>query len=137
MRLHHIAYVTEDVVAKAKSLGGLLGITALGEPVSDEEQQVKVLFLDLGNGAKLELLEPLGPASPVQRHLEKGGGLYHLCFEVDNLDETLKKVQEDGQAMMVKEPVCAPAIGEQRVAFVVTRDMDLVEFVQAVCETKK
>jgi len=69
-------------------------------PIADEKQGVKIIFLEIDGGTQLELLEPLGPGSPVQRHLKKGGGLYHLCFEVENLDETLERVQEDGKAIV-------------------------------------
>ena len=131
MRLHHIAYVTADVEQKADSLCGQLGFTRMAEAVIDETQGVRILFLDMGPGPKLELLEPLDESSPVQKHLDKGGGLYHMCYEVDDLEETLKQVQKDGRAIIVKEPSEAPAIKNKRVAFVVTSDKDLIEFVES------
>lgn len=131
MRLHHIAYVTKNVEEKADSLCTLFGFSKTVGPVVDEKQKVRIIFLDIGSGTQLELLEPLGPDSPVQRHLKKGGGLYHLCLEVDNLDEMLERVQKDGFGFVAKEAVAAPAIGGRRVAFVVTPGMDLVEFVEA------
>ena len=137
MRLHHIAYVTDNLEAKAESFCQLLGFTRLGQPEVDEKHGVRILFLDMGNGEKLELLEPWGDNSPIQRHLQRGGGLYHLCFEVDDLAETLEKVQKDGQAWMVREPTSAPAMGHQSVAFVVTKDHDLIEFVQAAHKHSK
>ena len=130
MRLHHIAYVCADVESKAGSLCSLLGCRQTGGVVADKNQGVKIIFLDFGGEPQLELMEPLGPQSPVRRHLEKGGGLYHLCFEVDDLEKTLERVQKEGKAMVVKVPARAPAIGNKRVAFVVTNERDLVEFVE-------
>jgi methylmalonyl-CoA epimerase len=131
MRLHHIAYVTPNVERKAAQLARLLGLRAKGAPVIDAVQRVRVQFMQLGDGGLLELLEPHGEKSPVQRFLQKGGGLFHLCFEVDDLDGTLQGLRESGEAVVVCEPVPAPAIGQRRVAFVVTADRDLIEFVEA------
>jgi len=134
MRLHHISYVTADLEKKAASLCELFGFRRAGDVVVDEHQGVRILCLDMGDGHLLELLEPLGKDSPVQRHLDSGGGLYHLCFEVDRLDETLRRIEQMGEARVVKPAAEAPAFGGCRVAFVVTSDMDLVEFVEAAPE---
>lgn len=133
VRLHHVAYVTKNVERKADELLRLLGIARAAEPVVDVQQGVRILFLDLG-ATQLELLEPLGPESPIARRVQKTPGLFHLCFEVDDLDETLKRIQASGEATLVKEPLPAPAIGHRRVAFVVSAGNDLIEFVER--ETK-
>ena len=132
MRLHHIAYVTRSVDEKATKLADLLGFRMAGPPTIDEVQGVRCQFMKMGDGGLLELLEPYGDKSPIQRHLQKGGGLYHLCFEVDDLDLTLQRLRDTGDAIVVCEPVPAPAIDNRRVAFVVTTDRDLIEFVEAV-----
>jgi len=130
MRLHHIAYVTGNAQQKADSLSKLLGFKLISGPIDDIEQGVKIIFLEMPDKTRMELLEPLGKTSPVYQHLKKGGGLYHLCFAVDDLDATLAEITKDNRAMIVKEPAPAPAIANQRVAFVVTREMDLIEFVE-------
>src|SRR5262249_10942699 len=132
MRLHHVAYVTQNVERKAAQLASLLGLRMAGAPVVDTVQGVRIQFMELGDGGLLELLEPHGAKSPVQRHLTKGGGLYHLCFEVEDLDGTLQRLRDTGNVVVVCEPVPAPAIENRRVAFIVTEDRDLVEFVEAV-----
>jgi len=132
MRLHHIAYVTKDVAKKATQLSDLLGCRPAGPIVTDELQGVRILFVALSDGSLLELLEPYGEKSPVERHLLKGGGIYHTCFEVDDLDGTLQRLRDTGDAIVVREPAPAPAINNRRVAFVVTADGDLLEFVETV-----
>ena len=129
MRLHHIAYVTKNIDGKAEELVRLLGIQRSAEPVVDASQGVRALFLDLG-AAQLELIEPLGPESPIFKRAQKTPGLFHLCFEVDDLEETLRCVLATGEATLVKEPSPAPAIGNRRVAFVVSVGNDLIEFVE-------
>jgi hypothetical protein len=68
----------------------------------------------------------------MQRHLQKGGGLFHLCVEVDDLGGTLQRLRESGEAMVVCDPAPAPTINKWRVAFVVTSAHDVIEFVEAV-----
>lgn len=130
MRLHHIAYVCENVEQKAEEFCRLLEYEIKSPSVIDENQSVRILFLVHRDGSCLELLEPYGPNSPVRKFLEKGGGLYHLCFEVDDLDAVLKQMTRDNQAYLVKPPTAASAIDGRRVAFVVTAEKDLIEFVE-------
>ena len=131
MRLHHIAYVTNNVEDKARELCELLGLERQADPVVDEEKGVRILFLHLGGEVQLELLEPYGSNSPVENHLKKGGGLYHLCFEVDDLEGELANTTAQGGAMLIKEPSVAPAIDSRRVGFILSAGKDLFEFVEA------
>lgn len=130
MRLHHVAYTTNDLDRKAAQLRKLFGFEPIAAPIVDPTQRVRIQFLDMGEGSLMELLEPHGDKSPIAGHLKKGGGLYHLCFEVDDLEGKLNQLRESGEAFVVCEPVQAPAINYRRVAFVVTTDRDLVEFVE-------
>ena len=131
MRLHHIAYTTDDLARKVAHFSALFGFTPIAEPIVDPVQKVRIQFLDMGEGSLMELLEPYGEKSPVAGHLKKGGGLYHLCFEVDDIVATLVRLRETGDAFVVCEPVPAPAMDNRLVAFVVTSERDLIEFVQA------
>lgn len=131
MKLHHIAYVCRNVEQKAAELTTLFGCAILSGPVEDMHQGVRIVFAAYPDGTCVELLEPLGPKSPVQRHLDKGGGFYHLCFEVDDLDRMLADVTRDHGAAVVRLPAAAPAIDGRRVAFIVTAQQELVEFVEA------
>lgn len=131
MRLHHVAFVTPNIEQKLATLSKLLGCEPVGSLVTDNAQGVRIQFVRLHDGSLIELLEPHGENSPVQRHLKRGGGIYHVCFEVPDLEGTLKRLRATGDAMIVREPTPAPAIEFRRVAFVVTADQDLFEFVEA------
>jgi methylmalonyl-CoA/ethylmalonyl-CoA epimerase len=131
MRLHHVAYVTRNVEQKAQQFATLLGCRPAGPVMVDPVQGVRCQFMQTTDGKLLELLEPHGEKSPVQRHLDKGGGLFHVCYEVDDLDATLQSLREAGDAVVLSDPVPAPAIGNRRIAFVMTADRDLIEFVEA------
>jgi methylmalonyl-CoA/ethylmalonyl-CoA epimerase len=91
-----------------------------------------VTFLKGANAADslIELVEPAGPESPVSRILERGGGLHHLCYEVDNLESHLGFCKSVG-SIIVRTPVPAVAFGGRRIAWVLTRKRLLVEFLEA------
>jgi methylmalonyl-CoA/ethylmalonyl-CoA epimerase len=84
-RLNHIAIAVPDLAAAAAIYRDTLGAT-VSEPQALPEHGVTVVFVDVGN-TKLELLEPLGDASPIASFLEKNpsGGMHHICHEVDDI----------------------------------------------------
>ena len=130
MRLHHFAYVTDNVEKKASSFCHMFGFKQVGGPLVDRNQGVRIMLLDVGNGLLMELLEPEGTHSPVKGQLDKGEGIYHFCFEVEDLDQELERIGREKIGIVVKSAVEAPAFEGRRVAFVVTSDMDLVEYLE-------
>jgi methylmalonyl-CoA/ethylmalonyl-CoA epimerase len=68
------------------------------------EQQVKVAMLQIGE-AKIELLEPTAPDSPIARFLEKNGpGMHHLAYEVEDITQAVAKLEQDGVRMIDRIP---------------------------------
>ena len=70
--------------------------------------QVREVLLKIGNGPNLiQLLEPLSPASPVQKLIEKNGGrggLAHLAFRVENAQLAFDAMQAEGFQIIDKAP---------------------------------
>ena len=84
-RLNHVAFAVPDLGAAAAQYRDTLG--AMVRPAQDEpDHGVTVVFIDLPN-TKIELLAPLGTASPIAGFLEKNpsGGIHHICYEVDDI----------------------------------------------------
>ena len=84
-RLNHVAIAVPDLAAAARTYAEGLG-AAVSAPRDLPEHGVTVVFVDVPNG-KVELMAPLGPASPVAAFLARNpaGGLHHICFEVPDL----------------------------------------------------
>ena len=130
MKLHHIGVVVPDIQAAAPWWSQVAGFRPTSEIVHDPIQKVMVQFFEAG-GTCIELIQPASDASPVTRFLnERGGGLYHLCFEVPNLDQALAKWRESG-AFLVTRPEPAVAFGGRRIAFLITPQRVLMELVEA------
>lgn len=78
-------------------------------------QGVKTAFLPVGD-ARLELLEPTGPDSPVAKYIEKRGeGIHHLCFRVEDIEAELEALKAKGYRLVNEAPV--PGAHGCRVAF--------------------
>jgi methylmalonyl-CoA/ethylmalonyl-CoA epimerase len=84
-RVNHIAIAVPDLTAAAASYRDTLGAT-VSAPQPLPEHGVTVVFVELPN-TKVELLEPLGDASPIAAFLEKNpsGGMHHICYEVEDI----------------------------------------------------
>jgi methylmalonyl-CoA/ethylmalonyl-CoA epimerase len=99
-RLNHIAIVVPDLVAAADIYKASLG--AIVSEINElPEHGVRLVFVELPN-CKIELLHPLDDASPVFSFLEKNpsGGMHHLCYEVDNIYESVKRLKMDGARVL-------------------------------------
>lgn len=84
-RLNHVAIAVRSIEAASRVYREVLGAeVSAPEPVA--EHGVTVVFITLPN-TKIELLEPLGEASPIAKFLEKNpdGGIHHVCYEVDDI----------------------------------------------------
>ena len=67
------------------------------------DRGVKAAILSLGQGANLELLEPL-PGSNMAKILEKRGeGLHHITLEVDDVDKELSRLSGVGIELIDKK----------------------------------
>ncbi|MEI6613720.1 MAG: methylmalonyl-CoA epimerase [Chrysiogenales bacterium] len=102
-KIDHIAIAVKNLAEEITRYRDVLGLEYLGsEKVA--EQKVNVAFFKI-NDVLIELLEPTGPDSPVSAFIEKkGGGLHHLALEVDNLQATIRRLQEKNVQMLNSEP---------------------------------
>ena len=84
-RLNHVAIAVPDLAAGTAIYRDTLG-ARVSAPQAEPAHGVTVVFVELPN-TKIELLEPLGDASPIKSFLEKNpsGGIHHVCYEVGDL----------------------------------------------------
>ncbi len=131
-RLHHIGFVVNSIRESAESFARSLGATWDGNIIFDPIQKVRVTFLHGAHGhdSLIELVEPGGPDSPVSRFLNAGGGLHHLCYEVDHLEQHLRFCKSTG-TVVIRRPVPAVAFGGRRIAWALTKEKLLIEFLES------
>ena len=98
--LNHVAMVVPNLDAAARLYRDTLG-ASVSMPVELPEHGVVTVFVELGN-TKVELLHPLGAASPIARFLERhpDGGIHHVCYEVDDIHVARDRLQQDGYRVL-------------------------------------
>ncbi|XSG82465.1 MAG: methylmalonyl-CoA epimerase [Methyloligella sp. ZOD6] len=95
-QLNHVAIAVPDLKAAADIYRNTLG-AKVSEEVDQPEHGVTTVFIELPN-TKIELLGALGENSPIAKFLERnpGGGIHHLCYEVDDIATARDKLVADG-----------------------------------------
>ncbi len=126
-RLDHVGIATTDTDRVLEVLRDLLGESRyLSETL--ERDGIQVSLVSSGT-AELELLEALDETSPVARFLRKrGGGLHHLAFEVEDIDDMHRRAREAGYEPI--DPAPRPGAGGKTIFFLHPRQTSniLIEF---------
>ncbi|MDH5537483.1 MAG: methylmalonyl-CoA epimerase [Betaproteobacteria bacterium] len=119
--LSHVSIVVPSLDAAAQRLKDVYGLE-LGEINVNQEQGVRMGYVDLGN-AKIELMEPSRPDSPVSKFLERNpaGGIHHFCLAVDSVEKTGEAIAGKGARVLGGGKPQYNVHGE-RIAFVHPKD---------------
>ena len=113
--IDHLGIAVRSLDAALRFYRDALGLTA-GAPEEVPGEGVRVVFLSMGE-SRLELLEPMGPESPVARFIQKRGeGIHHVCMRVANLDAALAALKARGVTLV--PPETRMGAGGRRIAFV-------------------
>lgn len=117
----HVSIVVPSLDAAARRLGEVYGL-ALGEVKVNEQQGVRLAYVELGN-AKIELMEPSRPDSPVAKFLERNphGGIHHFCLAVDSVENTGGSIAARG-ARVLGDGTPQRNVHGERIAFVHPKD---------------
>jgi methylmalonyl-CoA/ethylmalonyl-CoA epimerase len=99
-RLNHVAIVVPALAEAAALYRDTLG-ARVSSPQPLPAHGVTVVFVELPN-TKIELLEPLGAASPVAGFLAKNpdGGMHHLCYEVVDIIAARDRLKASGARVL-------------------------------------
>jgi methylmalonyl-CoA/ethylmalonyl-CoA epimerase len=99
-RLNHVAIAVPDLAAAAAQYRAALG-AEVGPALDLPDHGVTVVFVTLPN-TKVELLAPLGAASPIAGFLEKSpsGGIHHLCYEVEDIEAARARLVAQGARVL-------------------------------------
>ena len=130
LRLHHMGFVVADIATAMPAFVRSMAAEWDGQIFEDPLQRARVAFMTTRLGdPQIELVQPLGENSPVQRFLQQGGGMHHLCYEVADLETELTAFRSRGAAI-ASRPKPAVAFGGRRIAWVITSEKLLVELLE-------
>ena len=111
-RIEHIAIAVDSLKESIDLFRNTFGV-----PLEYEEQigQTRLAMMPVGQ-TYVELLEGQGPESGVTTWIkEKGTGLFHICFEVEDIDGALAELKAKGVKLQDETPRIGH--GGSRIAF--------------------
>ena len=135
MRLHHFGFVGHDLATMQRRFQKE-SAAELTPPIDDPIQRVVVQFYrDRVTGGVWEIIAPLGTLadSPLAGRVSRGGGLDHVCYELDAAAGTLEEVldaERAGGSRIACPPAPSTAFVGRCIAFVVRRSGRVVEYVE-------
>ncbi len=102
-RLNHVGIATPSIAEAVAFYRDVMGASIIGEPFDMAAQGVRGCFVETpGDGTQIELLEPLGPDSPIAGFLAKNprGGQHHLAFEVPDIHAARSWFEGQGKRVL-------------------------------------
>jgi len=114
IKVNHVAIAVDDLDGALSFWRDNLGITL--DHIEDvPSQKAEVAFLPVGD-SEIELVKPISEETGLAKFIkQRGPGLHHLCLQVDNIDEMLKKLASAGVRLINKEPEELPG---RKMAFI-------------------
>ncbi len=113
-KINHIGVVVADINEALKFWRDAMGLE-LHHVEDVPNQKVQVAFIPVGE-SEIELLKPTTEDSPTAKFLtERGGGMHHLCIEVDDLKAKLEELKAKEVRLINEAPIELPG---RKMAFV-------------------
>ncbi len=113
-KLNHVAVVVPDLDNSLTFWRDCLGLD-LNHVEDVPSQKSAVAFFPVGD-SEVELVKPTSDDSGVAKFLaERGGGMHHLCFEVDDLAGMLASLKSKGVRLINEAPIELPG---RKMAFI-------------------
>lgn len=112
-RIEHIAVAVDDLQQSKSLLSDIFGLDLEYE---ESINTTRLAMFPVGD-TYLELLHSSDPESRTAKWIkDKGPGLFHICFEVEDIDEALDELKAKGVKLL--NPTAIPGHNNSRIAFV-------------------
>ncbi len=128
-KIEHLGIAVKSIDESIRTFETLLG-TDCYKVEEVESEGVKTAFLMIGE-SKIELLEATIPDSAIAKYLDKRGqGIHHIAFEVEDIDQELKRLSNEGFVLIHQSP--KDGADNKRIAFLHPKSTEgiLVELCQ-------
>jgi methylmalonyl-CoA epimerase len=103
VKIDHIGIAVKSLAEALKVYEGAIGLEVSGFDEVDD-QGVRVAMLTVGE-SRIELLEPTGPDSPIEKFMAKRGeGIHHIAVRVDDIEQALERLKASGMRLIDSVP---------------------------------
>lgn len=124
MKFHHVGVACADIAQEIESISKIHNVINVSPIVNDLQQNAQLCMLTTAEGVLIELISGDQVANLIKKRIT----FYHLCFETDDIDAEITRLQDLG-AFLVSEPKPAILFGYNKVAFLLV-SYGLIELVQ-------
>jgi methylmalonyl-CoA/ethylmalonyl-CoA epimerase len=120
-KIDHIGIAVKNLEERMSLWESLLG-AKVGKIEELPERGVKLANLEFPQSPTVELLCPLNEQAAVAKFLaERGEGIHHFCFNVDNIEAAFKELKKKGVQFVQDKPY--PGAGGSRIVFIHPRSL--------------
>jgi methylmalonyl-CoA epimerase len=103
VKIDHIGIAVKSLADAIKIYENAIGLQVSGYDQVDD-QGVRVAMLNIGD-SRIELLEPIGPDSPIEKFMNnRGEGIHHIAVTVDDIDQALERLKASGVRLVDSAP---------------------------------
>jgi methylmalonyl-CoA/ethylmalonyl-CoA epimerase len=131
MILDHVGVAVRSIERSLEHWQTVFGYRQATEIVTNSRQKVRVVFLDRPGSLQVKLIEPTDASSPIHAFALRGGGLHHLCFRCESVDEELVRLEALG-LRVIAPPQPGEAFEGETIAFVYAGDGLNVELIDTL-----
>jgi len=117
MKIDHVGIAVKAIEKGIHDWENIFGYRQSTRVVTNTRQKVRVVFLEKEDSLPVKLIEPTDITSPIHTFAQKGGGLHHLCFLCENMEEELERLKEK-RLRILAAPQPGEAFDNEKIAFV-------------------
>jgi methylmalonyl-CoA/ethylmalonyl-CoA epimerase len=130
MNIDHIGIVVRSIENGVKQWVEMFGYSPASKMIINIRQKVRIMFLQKKGSIKIKLIEPTSEKSPIFAFAQKGGGLHHLCFKCDRVENEILFLKGCGARCIVK-PEPGEAFGNNCIAFLLAGNNLNIELIDS------
>lgn len=102
--MDHVGIAVKNLEEAVKTYCDVLGFRLEGKQIL-KERKVRVAFISVNGGTRIELLEPLASDSTIARFLEnRGEGIHHFAVNVKQIETALGEIRKKGVQLIDEKP---------------------------------
>ena len=134
IKLIHVGIVVDDIDEASRLFEKLLN-TKAGDVKSPPDGSMKAVMINFADGSGIELIQPIDPKGPLANSMkDKGMGIHHVCFKVDNADEALSNAAKSGFKLLHEKSMKSAMFDDHQIGFLNPESTKgiVVEFLQEI-----
>ncbi len=124
MNFHHVGIACQDIKTTLEFVKQHFEVKAISDMIFDPLQNADLCMVQMADGYQIELIS----GEVVKSFLKRNQYLYHTCYTVESIDESLKTM--DRECLVLGEAKEAVLFGGKRVVFLMT-PIGLIELLEA------